>query len=434
MCFRTAASEYCIVKVALTKAATLALALALVAPAFPASPKVIAVDVDGVVHPVTAEIVGGAIARARSEGASLLIVRLNTPGGLMDAMRETIEKIISSPVPVVTYVAPSGGRSASAGFFILEAGDVAAMAPGTNTGAAHPVAMGGEMDAVMKQKVENDAAAYIRSIDTKRGRNAELAETAVRQSKSFTDREALDQHLIDLIAPNERELLAQLDGRVVTRFDGTTQTLHTAGAEIETYQPNLRERIVASVADPNIALVLLVLGALGIYVEFSSPGLIAPGIIGAIMVLLGLSALAVLPINWLGAALLLLALTLFVLEAKFTSHGILGIGGAVAMLLGAIMLVDSPIPEMRIHWPTAIAVTLPFSIITVMLATLALRARRNKVETGSGGHGGRNRQGRHRACAGRQSVRAWRVLGCHRAPARSRRGRRCGWPPSRGWC
>ena len=385
MCFRTAASEYCIVKVALTKAATLALALALVAPAFPASPKVIAVDVDGVVHPVTAEIVGGAIARARSEGASLLIVRLNTPGGLMDAMRETIEKIISSPVPVVTYVAPSGGRSASAGFFILEAGDVAAMAPGTNTGAAHPVAMGGEMDAVMKQKVENDAAAYIRSIDTKRGRNAELAETAVRQSKSFTDREALDQHLIDLIAPNERELLAQLDGRVVTRFDGTTQTLHTAGAEIETYQPNLRERIVAAVADPNIALVLLVLGALGIYVEFSSPGLIAPGVIGAIMVLLGLSALAVLPINWLGAALLLLALTLFVLEAKFTSHGILGIGGAVAMVLGAIMLVDSPIPEMRIHWPTAVAVTLPFSIITVMLATLALRARRNKVETGREG-------------------------------------------------
>ncbi len=345
----------------------------------------VVVDVDGVVHPVTVEIVGGAIAEARHEGAALLIVRLNTPGGLMDAMRQTIEEIVASPVPVVTYVAPSGGRAASAGFFILESGDIAAMAPGTNTGAAHPVAMGGEMDAVMTEKVVNDAAAYIRSIAGKRGRNAQLAETAVRGSKSFTDREALDDHLIDLVAPNEGALLADLDGRTVTRLDGTTQTLHTAGAEIETYQPSLHQKIIAAVADPNIALVLLVLGALLIYVEFSSPGLIAPGIIGAILVLLGLSALAVLPINWLGAALLLLALTLFVLEAKFTSHGILGIGGAVAMFLGAIMLVNSPIPEMRVHWPTALALTLPFSIITVVLVSLAMRARSNKVETGQEG-------------------------------------------------
>jgi membrane-bound serine protease (ClpP class) len=343
------------------------------------------VDVDGVVHPVTVEIVGGAIAQARSEGAALLIVRLNTPGGLMDAMRETIEQIVASPVPVVTYVAPSGGRAASAGFFILESGDIAAMAPGTNTGAAHPVAMGGEMDAIMKEKVVNDAAAYIRSIAGKRGRNAQLAETAVRDSKSFTDSEALDNHLIDLVAPNERALLADIDGRTVTRLDGTTQTLHTAGAEIETYQRSLRQKIIAAVADPNIALVLLVVGALLIYVEFSSPGLIAPGVVGAIMLLLGLSALAVLPINWLGAALLLLALTLFVLEAKFTSHGILGIGGAVAMFLGAIMLVNSPIPEMRVHWPTALALTLPFSLITVVLVSLALRARSNKVETGGEG-------------------------------------------------
>ncbi len=345
----------------------------------------IAVDVDGVVHPVTVEIVGGAIAQARREGASLVIVRLNTPGGLMDAMRETIEEIVASPVPVVTYVAPSGGRAASAGFFILESGDIAAMAPGTNTGAAHPVAMGGEMDATMKQKVENDAAAYIRSIAGKRGRNAELAETAVRESKSFTDREALDNHLIDLVAPNDRALLDDINGRTVTRLDGSTVTLHTAGAEIETYQRTLRQRIVSAVADPNIALVLLVLGALGIYVEFSSPGLIAPGVIGAIMVLLGLSALAVLPINWLGAALLILAFTLFVLEAKFTSHGVLGIGGAVAMFLGAVMLVNGPIPEMRVHWPTALALTLPFSLITVVLVSLALRAHRSKVETGGEG-------------------------------------------------
>jgi len=362
--------------------AGLTLALALAAHAVCASPKVIAVDVNGMVHPITAEIVEGALAQARNEKASLVLVRLNTPGGLMDAMRETIEKIVSSPVPVVTFVAPSGGRAASAGFFLLEAGDVAAMAPGTATGAAHPVLMGANMDAVMKQKVENDAAAYLRSICEKRGRNSALAETAVRESKSFTEREALDQKLVDLTAPGDRQLLAALDGRTVTRLDGTVTTLHTAGAEIVEYRRTLRQRIIAAIADPNIALVLLVIGALGIYVEFSSPGVIAPGVFGGILVLLGLSAISVLPINWLGAALLVLAFTLFVLEVKFTSHGVLGAGGALAMVLGSVMLVESPVPELRIHWSTALAVTLPFSAITVFLLTIAVRARRNKVETG----------------------------------------------------
>jgi membrane-bound serine protease (ClpP class) len=365
--------------------AIFAFALALGAQAFAAAPRVIAVDVDGMVHPITAEIVGHALARARSENASLVLVRLNTPGGLMDAMRATIEKILSSRIPVVTYVAPSGGRAASAGFFLLEAGDVAAMAPGTATGAAHPVLLGAEMDPVMKQKVENDAAAYLRSICAKRGRNSTLAETAVRESKSFTEREALDQHLVDLVAPDERQLLAALDGRVVTRFDGSSVTLHTAGAQVDVYQKSLREKILAGVADPNIALVLLVIGALGIYVEFSSPGLIVPGVAGAILALLGLSAISVLPINWLGAALLLLAFALFALEVKFVSHGILGAGGALAMVLGAVMLIDSPIPELRIHWATAIALALPFSAITVFLLTIAARARRNKVETGPEG-------------------------------------------------
>src|SRR5436305_913531 len=189
-----------------------------------AAPRVIAVDVDGMVHPITVEIVAGAIAQAQEQHASLILIRLNTPGGLMDAMRSTIEKMIASPVPVVTYVGPSGARAASAGFFLLEAGDLAAMAPGTATGAAHPVMLGTEMDPVMKQKVENDAAAYLRSICVKRGRNSALAETAVRESKSFTEREALDQHLVDLIAPNEQALLTALDGRLVTRFDGSTQT------------------------------------------------------------------------------------------------------------------------------------------------------------------------------------------------------------------
>ena len=364
---------------------TLLIALALMAQAAPAASKVIAVDVDGMVHPITTEIVGGALAQAKEQNAALVIVRLNTPGGLMDAMRETIEKIVASPIPVVTYVAPSGGRAASAGFFLLESGDVAAMAPGTNTGAAHPVLLGSEMDPVMKQKVENDAAAYLRSICTKRGKNSALAETAVRESKSFTEREALDQHLVDLVAPNEQALLAALDGRVVTRFDGSSVTLHTAGATIDVYDRSLREKIMSAIADPNIALVLLIIGALGIYVEFSAPGLIAPGILGSILVLLGLSALSVLPINWLGAALMLLAFTLFVLEVKFASHGILGVGGAACLLLGAVMLINSPSPEMRIHWSTAIGVTLPFSAITIFLLSLAWRARQNKVETGREG-------------------------------------------------
>ncbi len=366
---------------ALISAAFLPLALA--APA--SSPKAVFADIDGMIHPVTTEIVSSAIDMAVRSGASVIVLRLNTPGGLMDAMRDTIQRIIASPIPVVTYVAPSGGRSASAGFFILESGDVAAMAPGTNTGAAHPVAMTGEMDAVMKEKVENDAAAYMRSICVKRGRNAALAETAVRGSKSFTETEALQQHLIDLIEPNDRALLNAIDGRVVTRFDGTVRTLHTAGASIENYDPSLRQRIVAAIADPNIALILLVIGGLCIYIEFTTPGLIAPGVIGAICALLGLSALSVLPINWLGAGLLLIAFTLFALEAKFAAHGALAVGGSISMVLGAVMLVDSPLPEMRIHWATAVGLALPFAAITVFLLSIAMRARRQKVETGAEG-------------------------------------------------
>ena len=365
----------------------LAAALVLSAPLISAEPpKAVAVDVDGMIHPVTAEIVASAISEAQREHASVLIVRLNTPGGLMDAMRETIEEILAAPMPVVTYVAPSGGRAASAGFFILESGDIAAMAPGTNTGAAHPVTLsGGDMDAVMKAKVENDAAAYLRSIATKRGRNAALAETAVRESKSFTDREALDQHLIDLIAPSDQALLSAINGRTVTRFDGRMQTLDTAGAKVEVYQRTLRQRLISAIADPNIALVLLVIGALLIYVEFTTPGMVAPGVFGAILALLGLSALSVLPINWLGAALILLAFTLFALEAKFAAHGVLAVGAAISLVLGAVMLVSSPYPEMRIHLSTALALALPFSIITMALLSLAVRARRNKVETGREG-------------------------------------------------
>jgi membrane-bound serine protease (ClpP class) len=347
-------------------------------------PRVVAVSIDGEISPITAEIIGDAIAQATAENAVLLLIRINTPGGLMDATRQTIQKLDASPVPVVTYVAPSGARAASAGFFILEAGDVAAMAAGTNTGAASPVLLVGQMDQVMRDKVENDAAAMLRSMLSRRGRNTEIGEQTIRQAKAFTEKEALDQKLIDLIASSEQQLLQSLDGREITRWDGRKQVLHLAGAAVAEARETLRERVVSAIADPNIGFILLVLGVLGIYVEFTSPGLIFPGIAGAILALLGLSSLSILPLNWTGVALLVLALALFVLEAKFTSHGMLGIGGTISMVLGALLLVNGP-PEMRIHLSTALAVALPFAAITMFLVSIVVKARRNKVLTGPEG-------------------------------------------------
>lgn len=358
--------------------------VAWLAPAQTAAPQVVAVNIDGVIHPITVEIVHHAIEQATAQHAELLLIRLNTPGGLMDAMRQTIEELDASPVPVVTYVEPSGGRAASAGFFILEAGDVAAMAPGTNTGAASPVSMTGEMDATMRAKVENDAAALLRGMTSRRGRNSELAETAIRGAKAWSDKEALDGRLIDLIAPNEQQLLADLNGREVTRWDGHMQVLHTAGATVTDVRLTWRERLMAPLADPNIGFILLILGALGIYIEFHSPGLIFPGIAGAILVLLGLSSISILPINWVGVTLLVLSLALFVLEAKFASHGILGIGGTVAMVLGAVLLINGP-PDVRIHLVTALSVAIPFAVITMFLVSVVIQARRNKVLTGPAG-------------------------------------------------
>lgn len=366
-------------------ALALACVLTIVQAAFARS-KIEAVSVDGVVHPVTVDIITRAIEEAKREGAEIVLIRLNTPGGMSEATREIVQVIVASPIPVVTFVAPSGGRAASAGLFILQAGDVAAMAPGTNTGAATPVLLGGgEMDETMAKKVRNDAAASIRSLTSKRGRNSHLAEQTVLESKSFTDEEALENNLIDVIAANEAELLQILNGREITRFDGRKQTLQLAAPEVIEYHRTIREKIVSAISDPNVALVLLVLGALGIYVEFSAPGLIVPGVAGAILALMGLSALSVLPINWTGAALLVLAIVLFILEAKFVTHGILAIGGTAAMILGALLLVESPLPEMRVRLGTAIGLALPFAIITTFLLSLVIRARANKVITGTVG-------------------------------------------------
>ena len=349
-----------------------------------AAPKIVAVSIDGVVHPVTAEIVSHAIGLAEEQGAAAVLIRLNTPGGLLDATRQINERITASRVPVITFVTPSGGRAASAGFIILQAGDVAAMSSGTNTGAASPVLMNGEMDKVMRAKAENDLSASLRALVSKRGRNAEKAESAVRSATSFTDTEALDLHLSDLTVKDEAELLAKLDGREVRRFDGSVVKLGLKGAQIVEYQRTLRERIVSATSDPNVAFVLLALGALGIYVEFNAPGLIAPGVFGGILALLGLNGLSIMPINWMGAGLMILGVTFFVLEAKYPSHGVLGVGGAVALALGAMVLIDAP-PEFRIRPATAIGVTLPFAVITLFLVTLAVRARANKVITGTQG-------------------------------------------------
>ena len=348
------------------------------------SVRVLRIDVEHVIHPLTVEIITQGLEQAKQENAAAVVIRLNTPGGLLNATEKIIQQIVASPVPVITYVGPSGGKAASAGFMILIAGDVAAMAPGTNTGAAHPVMLGGaKMDEVMNQKVENDAAASVRAIADKRGRNTELAEQAVTESKSFTDKEALESNLIDVVANDIPELLKVLNGRTIVRFDGSEQSLELTGAVIQTYELTNRQRILLPLINPQLAFVLLILGALGIYIEFTHPGLIAPGVAGAILVIVGLMALSMLPINWAGAALIVLGIACFVLEAMMPTGGILALGGAVSMVLGAVMLVDTGIPELSIGWGTAIAVTLPFALITVFLLRLAVKSYRYKVATGS---------------------------------------------------
>lgn len=346
--------------------------------------RVIAVDVDGVIHPITVEIISRALETAKRDNAEALLLRLNTPGGLSEATRAICEKLIASPVPVIAWVGPGGARAASAGFFILQAADIAAMAPGTNTGSASPVLVGQQMDPVMRRKVENDTAAFLRSLVSKRGRNAELAEKTVREAVAFTEKEAKDQNLIEWIASSEEELLRKLNGVEIRRWDGSTQRLNLASPEIARFELSLREKIVSRIADPNVGFILLVLGILGLYVEFTSPGLVLPGVAGGIALLLGLSALSVLPINALGVALLVLAVVLFFLEAQYTSHGILGAGGAVAMVLGAVLLIEGP-PEIRIHWKTALAVAIPFSLITMFLLSLVMKAQRNKSITADAG-------------------------------------------------
>jgi len=348
----------------------------------PARNIVVRLTLHDTIQPITADYLQRGLKEAANQNAQLVIVSMGTPGGLLESTRVMVQAIENSPVPVAIFISPTGSRAGSAGFFLLEAADIAAMAPGTNAGAAHPIVEGGQMDPILKEKIENDAAAFLRSYVSRRGRNVQAAEDAIRNSKSYSDDEALKLKLIDLESADDVSLLNALDGREIHRFDGTTQTLHLQGAEIITIVPSLRERLLSKLTNPDVAVLLLVLGGLLIYLEFNVPGTIVPGSLGTLFVLLSLFGLNLLPIRHTAIALLLAAVVLMVLEAKFGSHGVLALAGVASLVFGLATLVDGPIPELRVHTATAVGAGLGFGAITFGLAWIALKARRGKVLTG----------------------------------------------------
>ncbi len=373
---------------ALVLAAAGAAMLAWPARAAPDAPVVYAADVDSIIHPASAEFMISAMDRADAAGADLLVFTLRTPGGLVDSTRQIITRLLAARTPVAIWVGPSGSRAASAGFILTIAADVAAMAPGTNIGAAHPVGGGGEaMDQTMAKKAEEDVAAYVRSLATARHRNVALAEQAVTQSKAFTETEALEASppLIDLVAVDVPELVRKLDGRRVTRFDGTSVTLHTAGAPITKIEMTLRQKVLSAIAHPNIAYILLSLGTLGLTIELWSPGAILPGIAGGICLLLAFFALQVLPVSATGVLLLLFGLLLLALEVKVTSFGLLTVGGALSLIFGSMMLIDSTAPELRVSLGVVVPVVLGFTAIAAFLVRLGLAAQRRPAVTGAEG-------------------------------------------------
>jgi membrane-bound serine protease (ClpP class) len=351
-----------------------------------ARPLVMDLNLDGEVEPVLATYIDEGLAAAASQKATLALVRMDTPGGLSDSMKDIIQHILASPVPVAVYVGPTGARGASAGFFILMSADVAAMAPGTRTGAASPViAIGGftiGVDEVLRRKIMNDAMAFLRSYSEKRGRNAKLAEEAVTDARAFTEKEALDGKLIEWVAASPEELLRDLDGRTISRFDQSKTTLKLTNYERVSFALSARQKFLARIVEPDMFFLLLILGALGLYAEFTHPGAVIPGVVGAICSVLALYAMHLLPVNIAGVLLILTAVTLFVLEAKYTSHGVLLLGGVIAMIFGAIFLIRSPLTSGGVSLGVAIAVTLPFAGISVFLMRLVLRSRQWKPATG----------------------------------------------------
>jgi len=356
--------------------------------ALPSAAAIYRITVDAPVHPISSEYITRSIDKAARDNASLLIIVLNTPGGLDSAMREIITKILASPVPVMTYVSPAGSRAASAGFYIGIASDLFVMAPGTNTGAAHPVGVsitGQAMDKTMEEKVTHDAASYIKSLAEKRGRNVQAAEDAVRKSLSYTEKEALEKGLIDLVAGSEAEIIAHFDGHTLQRFNGETIELHIKGEAIVDIPMTARQKFLLTISNPNLAYILLMLGLLGLYFEFAHPGAILPGVLGAISLLLAIFSFQILPINYVALLLILLAIGLFVLEVKVQSFGILGVGGVIAMVIGSIMLINSPIPELQPSLKIIIPMAVGLSLIFLFLLFLVVRAHSRRAYTGKEG-------------------------------------------------
>ena len=347
---------------------------------------VVELRIDGEIEPILAEYVVNGIKQADQEHASLVLITMDTPGGLDVSMREIIQAILQSPVPVVTYVAPSGSRAASAGFFILLSADVAAMSPGTETGAASPIMeLGGhvmEIDETMRKKIVNDATAFLRSYAKRRGRNTDVAVTAVTDAKAFSEKEALDGKLIDIVASSPEQLLAILDGRTITRLDGATQKLSLPHPALELREMTGREKFLTRIVAPDAFFILLLVGVFGLYTEFTHPGLFAPGVIGGIAIVLAVISMLHLPVNFAGLLLIALALALFVLEAKYPTHGILGVGGVISMVLGAMTLIRSPLTGMGVSLLTSLSVAVALGLIVVILTRAVIKSRSWKQAAG----------------------------------------------------
>jgi membrane-bound serine protease (ClpP class) len=372
---------------AFSAAAILLLAPGVAAGEQSSNPLVLELTLNGVVDPILATYIDEGLSDAANRDAALVLITMDTPGGLSTSMQDIIQHILASPVPVAVYVTPTGGRGASAGFYILLSADVAAMAPGTHTGSATPVmAVGGflpmQIDEAFRKKINNDATAFLRSFTERRGRNPSLAEKAITEGSAFTEKEALDGKMIDLIVDSPDDLVRQLDGREISRFDGAKVKLSLKNAARTPFELSARQKFLARIVEPDVFFVLLIIGVLGVYTEFTHPGVIAPGVIGGICLILALYAMNFLPINLAGVFLILLALAFFVLEAKAPSHGILALGGVVSMFLGAIFLVRSPLTPGGVHVGVALAGTLPFAILAVVLMRLVLRSRHWKSVTG----------------------------------------------------
>ncbi len=354
--------------------------------AFPAETRkeVMAITVNGVINPVAAEYIGKNIRKANEKKVEILIIELDTPGGLDTSMRSIVKDIIGSEVPVVVFVSPSGSRAASAGVFITLAAHIAVMAPGTNIGAAHPVSIGEKMDKTIAEKATNDAAAYIKSLAERKGRNSKWAEDAVRKSISATENEALKEHIIDLVTKDINSLLSDIDGRKVQTVS-EERVLHTRIAVVTREEMGFRQKILNLISDPNIAYVLMLLGFYGLFFELTNPGSIFPGVIGGISLILAFYSFQTLPVNYAGLLLIILAIILFILEIKIVSHGVLTIGGIIAMIIGSLMLFESPAPFMKL----SLYLVLPAAIITALFFTvtlsLAFKAYKRRPVTGSEG-------------------------------------------------